>query len=213
MTRAGGAGSVLKSSLWTRARPAAIAAALLGASPAGAGTVLTGAQYELVTPPSLLSPMTPVTTSFPCAQHYWCFTAFAQTTSGVETVLDFGNGAPQNPRVEFDFSAEELLITYLPDPLSTAWVGPPDWSFNGPVFTGAFDPLLSVSGIDPSRVTDTGATLAINWAGLTFGPGAQIDLQFVDPPAPYAVPAPALGAGLPGLVAGLGFVWWRRRRG
>lgn len=107
-----------------------------------------------------------------------------------------------------DFSASELVITFLP-------VGEQDFtaaSFNGLVFTVlSGDPFITVSSVSnlaATRVSEPGGKLAINLQGLTFT-GGQIVIDF----APAPVPGPMAGAGLPGLIAACGglLAWWRRR--
>jgi hypothetical protein len=126
--------------------------------------------------------------------------------SGVEAYL-VGAGTGQQ-LASFDFSANQLVITFFVDNLNPS-------PFAGPVFTvlsgNPFDQIASVSGISASSVFETndGGGLVINWANsFNVIAGNQIVVTF-------SVPAPVVGTGLPSMLAvlaGSGFLGWRRRR-
>jgi hypothetical protein len=74
----------------------------------------------------------------------------------------------------------------------------------------AFDPIASVTGIDPNRVFLIDKdTLGINFAELSFSFGDSVHITFAEAaavPIPAALPLFATGLGLMGLVG------WRRKR-
>lgn len=124
------------------------------------------------------------------------------TTPATETLIEFGTTS----YATIDFSANSVVIQY---------VNNVDWfpaTFSGPVFTvlagSPFDPVTSVSGIAPGLVFDTGSMLGINWQGLDFTTGDEIEVTF----ASSAVPEPSTSAMMLIGLAGLGFAGYRRTR-
>jgi hypothetical protein len=141
----------------------------------------------------------------PCTICIFSFNTFVAHDPGIETILYDLEVSPPFPVYNVDFAATSLTINFL------APVHFVNATFNGPIFTvlsgNLFDPIGTVSGIDPSRVTETTGQLFINLANYQVVEGTPVVINF-------AVPGPIAGAGLPGLLlAGGGFLaWWRRKR-
>jgi hypothetical protein len=115
--------------------------------------------------------------------------------AGSESTISVG----PTPLFDVDFSADQLVLTVE----NSFAIG-----ILGPVFTllsgGPFDPLSSVVGLDPGRVSNTGIALSIDLAGLSVIAGNQIVITFARGavvPLPAGLPLFATGLGVIGLFA------------
>lgn len=129
--------------------------------------------------------------------------------SSVETTLTAA-GIP----FTFDFSASALKIVIGG---SQKFLSAP---FNGVFFTDTsgsdFGTVSSITGGSVGSVTDTGNTLAINWAGVPLSSGETVTINFQSPFQPDAaaiatVPEPTTWAMMLLGFAGIGFMAYRSK--
>jgi len=87
--------------------------------------------------------------------------------------------------IVFDFDALSLAISFNTVLSSPTWNAA---AFNGIIFTsatpldvsGAFVVNTTMSGFDNSRVTASGNQITLNWQGLGYVDGTQINIAFSD---------------------------------
>ena len=161
-----------------------------------AGAAVAAATANPAAAASLVGDSITATYYFPdLATVYGGYTVTPNPTFTVGSGVEATGSIDGNPG-DFDFAANSFTLTL------GSTVGFSTAAFNGWQFVDnshAFGSVVSVTGIDASRVTTAGNTLSINWNGVSFNNGDAIVVNFGVVPEPASWVLMVGGLGLVGL--------------